>query len=393
MSLVVSSPEDMILLYCSRTDVEHNTFEKVNSALNDDLDWNYIVSNAQQHGISELLYYNLSKNDYNNLVPENVLNYLKKQYYTNVARNMLFYQDLNKVLTGLKDAKIDVIILKGGALAETVYPDIGLRPFSDIDILVQEKDLQRAKEVVSFSGYVLDECVSPEAHNEEFGCDLHYVNKKFVLEIHWHIVRKTGNDRYTRIQIDELWKRAIPAKIANVDVLVFSPDDLLLHLCIHLPRHRYNRLIWFCDISEVIRRCDVDWPRFVKNARKYRTIAYMYYGLYFTDKLLDCGVPANVLDELKPFHFETKVFESIPNDLLPDKKNVLQVNPLLKLLLIDRKWDRFRYLWEYVFPPYGVLARSYSTSGPRVYLFYLIHPVNLGFKSIKRLLAIAGFKR
>ena len=387
------SKEDMVLLHCARTD--DADLHEMRDALDGGLDWNYLTMNALYHGVAPLLHRSLSRIDDVSLVPERVTAVLRERYYITLARNMIHYDELGTALRMFADAGIDVIILKGGALAETVYRDIGLRPFSDVDILVREEDLQRAKEVMAKIGYVLDERISPAAHNEEFGCDLHYViNEGHVLEIHWHIARKTGNDRYTRILIDELWKRALPARIADVDTLVLSPEDLLLHLCIHLPRHRYNRLIWFCDIAEVVRQGDVDWDRLVETAKECRAMAYMYYGLHFTDDLLGRGVPERVLDELKPSCFERKVFGSIPRDLLPDKKNVLQINPMLKMFLIDRTQDRFRYLGEYLFPPVGVLARSYSVSesSARVYFYYIVHPLHLGVKGVKRLLTIAGSK-
>ena len=385
------SKEELVLLHGARTD--DADLHGIRDALGSEPDWEYLTRNALYHGVAPLLYRNLEGIDDVSLVPERVTAVLRERYYITLARNMIHYEELGTALRVFADAGIDVIVLKGGALAETVYRDIGLRPFSDVDILVREEDMQRAKEVMTKIGYVLDERISPEAHNEEFGCDLHYIiNGGHVLEIHWHIARKTGNDRYTRILIDELWKRALPARIADVDTLVLSPEDLLLHLCIHLPRHRYNRLIWFCDIAEVVRQGDVDWDRLVDTAKECRAMAYMYYGLHFTDYLLGCDVPASVLDELKPSRFERKVFESIPRDLLPDKNNVLQINPMLKMFLIDRTFDRLRYLWEYFFPPIGVLARSYSVSGSRVYLYYIVHPLHLGIESIRRLLSITGSK-
>ena len=63
---------------------------------------------------------------------------------------------------------------------------------------------------------------------------------------------------------------------------------------------------------------------------------------------------------------------------------------LMKILLIDRKRDRLRYLWAYIFPPVELLARMYSVSGKRVYLYYIVHPVHVWFKTVRRLAAIVG---
>ncbi len=377
----------MLLLTCACTDA---STQRISEILNKPLNWDYVVINAQRHGISSLLYRSLSRSEDADLVPERVMKHLRGQYYATISRNMRLYDELCKILPSYRDAGIDVIVLKGAALAETVYHDIGMRGFNDVDILVKKDDLQKAKKIAQAAGYNLDERISPETYNEKFGCDLHYI-KNVILEIHWGIARKTGNDRFAKIEIDELWKNATFAKIANVDTLVLSPEDMLLHLCIHLPRHRYNRLIWFCDISEIIRQHDIKWNYVLKNAEKYRTKAYLYYGLRFTSELLGAEVPEYVLHELKPNRFETKLFCSIPRDMVPiNKKNVLQINPLLKLLLVDRARDRLKFLCAYFFPHVESLERMYSVSRKRVYFYYIYHPLIIAFKSARRLVAFAA---
>ena len=361
----------------------------VKEALNSRLDWNYIMKHALRHGISPLLYHNLSKIDNASIVPARIMEHLRGQYYATFTKNMHYYNELSKILHSLKDAGIEVIVLKGAALAEAVYGDIGLRPFGDVDFLVLEFDLQKTKQKLTEHGYILDEHVSPMKHNEKFGCDLNYVNNSNVFEIHWHIARKTGSDRYLKIEIDRMWKNARPARIADVDTFILSPEDLLFHLCIHLPKHRYNRLIWLCDIMEVIRHSNINWEYVLKNAKKYRAKAYMYYGLHFTDELLGCdgsGIPPNVLSELKPPRIETILFNSILNEILSNKRNVLPIFNLMRPLLIDRIQDRFKYLLEYIFPPVELLAHRYSVPGlKKIYFYYLINPIYLWFESIKRL--------
>ena len=388
------SPKDVVLLYCARTNMDEKVVYKVKEALSSGLensDWDYIILNALQHGISPLLYHNLSKIDDANLVPERIREHLRGQYYTTLTRNMLYYNELSKVLQSFKDAGIEAIVLKGAALAEAVYGDIGLRPFGDVDFLVHEFDLQKAKQKLSELGFILDEQVSPMEHNEKFGCDLNYVKNSYVFEIHWHIARKTGSDRFVKIEIDRMWKNALPARIAGVDTFVLSPEDLLFHLCIHLPKHRYNRLIWLCDIMEVIRHDDINWEYVLKNAKKYRAKAIMYYGLHFANELLGCGgsdIPSNVLSELKPPRFETIVFNSILDEILSNKRNVLPIFNLMRPLLIDRTQDRFKYLLEYIFPPVELLAHGYSVpESKKIYFYYLIHPIYLWVESIKRFMS------
>ena len=80
--------------------------------------------------------------------------------------------------------------------------------------------------------------------NEATPTDIH-------LEIHWHIDR--SSHPFT-IDLDGMWERALPAIIAEVEALVLSPEDLLLHLCLHTCKHKLTGgLRPFCDIAETIR--------------------------------------------------------------------------------------------------------------------------------------------
>ncbi len=373
--------ENELLLSCSCTNPDKDRIKEI---LGNRLNWDYIGANAGRHGISSLLYRNLSHFDGLGVIPDKVMKHFKGQYFSTIARNRHHYDELRKILQSFKDAGIPVIILKGAALAELVYHDVGLRGFNDIDILVRKEDLWKVKRRVLEAGYFLDERVSPEAYNEKFGCDLNYF-KDFPLEIHWDILRKVGSDKPTKVTIEELWKNATPVRITDIDTLILAPEDMLLHLCIHLPKHRYNRLIWLCDLSEIITYYDIDWNQVLKNANKCKAKLYMYYGLYFSSKLVGANVPPYVLQKLKPNDLETKLFLLINKDIISGKKNVLsQITPLFKVLLIDRYLDRIRYLVEYFFPPIEMMEHRYGLSGSRIYFHRITYPIYIVMKNFKR---------
>ncbi|MDY6865830.1 MAG: nucleotidyltransferase family protein [Halobacteriota archaeon] len=372
--------------------MDDTTLKIVKGALKFDLNWEYVVRNGAEHGILPLLHHNLSKLD-EGLVPENIMVYLRKQYNVNVAKNLTYYEELGKVLRVFREEGIGTIILKGAALAETVYGDIGLRPFSDVDLLIKKENLSEAKKILSEMGYMLDEEVSPEKYNEEYGCDLYYAGKKNIIEIHWNILRKLGSDRFMRIDIRDIWERARPASISGVDTLVMSPEDQLLHLCIHLPKHRYNRLIWLCDILEVVKHYNIDWDQIIRSSEDCRTKAHIYYGLQFSDEMLGPEVPPEVLRRLRPNPLERMLVRPVLKDVLSDDRRIMPIFNLMKLFLIDKHTDRIRYLWIYIFPPVESLERKYSVSGSRVYFYYILHPFYVIFTTARRFLAIFGFSK
>ena len=106
------SSEDRLLLYCARISLDDGVTHEVKEVLNDYVDWGYVVESSIRHGISPLLYWNLSKIDDGRYVLDEVMAKLRKSYYRTTAWNMLLHDELNKVLKAFKDAGIDVIVIK-----------------------------------------------------------------------------------------------------------------------------------------------------------------------------------------------------------------------------------------------------------------------------------------
>ena len=70
-----------------------------------------------------------------------------------MGRNTIIFNELKTLLKILKHANIDVVLLKGTALIASVYPDLAFRFMSDIDILIRENDLVKARENLLANGY------------------------------------------------------------------------------------------------------------------------------------------------------------------------------------------------------------------------------------------------
>lgn len=170
------------------------------------MDWKYTLECSIKQGISPLFYWNLKKINYDKYVPSEIIKNLEKIYYSNLARNMLLYDELSKILTAFKKADIDTIVLIGAFLTEEVYKNIGLRPMSDIDLLVKEEDIQKAKKELiklKYSAYVY-----PTKTHEKFQtvCSeelpFTHQNKNSYVEIHWDI--QPRNTPYM-IDINKFW--------------------------------------------------------------------------------------------------------------------------------------------------------------------------------------------
>ena len=206
---------------------------------------------------------------------------------------MRVYHELARVLETLQDEDISVIALKGAHLAEVVYGNIALRPMSDVDLLVKEPDLSRVEKKLLAMGYTPDEKNTAELAERCVHFTYKLPREGLCMEIHWNI--QLSNSPFN-VDVDGLWKRTRPAMIAGVRVLALSPEDLLLHLCLHTAfRHLFGQsaLRSLCDISETIRHYQdqIDWEQVRHRAHQWGIGNCLHLTLHLASKLLGAAVP------------------------------------------------------------------------------------------------------
>ena len=68
-------------------------------------------------------------------------------------RNDIYSLGLREILHAFNAAGIDAVVLKGAALAHVLYPAVGLRPMSDIDLLVDPRLTRRAQVLLAELGF------------------------------------------------------------------------------------------------------------------------------------------------------------------------------------------------------------------------------------------------
>jgi hypothetical protein len=115
------SNENRLLLYCAQTKIPETTLDQIRSLISLPLNWEEVLKSASWNGIAPLLHHNLKNiRKESHLIPQEVMDRLKKAYYGNMARNMYLYAELRRILEVFREKDVEVIVLKGAALAEMV---------------------------------------------------------------------------------------------------------------------------------------------------------------------------------------------------------------------------------------------------------------------------------
>ena len=231
---------------------------------------------ALYHGTIPLLFWNLSRLAPDD-VPKTTLDQLKAASNAIACRNLSLTGELLKLLNLFRERGIRALPLKGPALAAAAYGNLSLRQFCDLDILVPKEDMLKAKEVLTLHGYhpKLDLTAGEEAAYLKSHHDYKFVRAQdsVVVEIQWGVTQWSFAFPF---DFEDAWKHRQVISVAGASVLNIAPEILLLMLCVHGTKHRWEQLKWICDIAEMVDtyREKLDWDRLMDQAGDPRRRAH-----------------------------------------------------------------------------------------------------------------------
>lgn len=177
-------------------------------------------------------------------VPRSVARTLHRAHVTSVIRSTAQMRRLSRILTALGQHGIEPVLLKGVALLNSLYPNIGARPCGDIDFLVESEAMPTVDKVIVELGY---------RHQSETTDAKMYVDRQGVtLDVHHRF--KLFED----IEGFDLISEVTPQFASVPTISVFEPNALLVHLVFHLRGHRRDMgyfLAWILDIGLLLNQC------------------------------------------------------------------------------------------------------------------------------------------
>ncbi len=344
---------------------QDTTQDQINRYLNgfQKVDWEQLLAASRQGGAQPLLYLKLNALGEQITVPAFVLKELHEGYLASTGRNMVMLHNTAKILTACQAAGIDVTGLKGIYLVENVYQAIGARPFGDVDLMVRKAQISGAVSQLEQLGYHQSTYFSAADTNLDIKHVPPMVNEAGVtVELHWTILEE--EEPFT-IDVGGLWARAIPAQIGGVGVLALSPEDLLVHLCLHLGyQHSWNMgFRGLYDIAEVLRHFEttLDWTMVRQIAEDWGAERVTWMALDLAEALFGAPVPKAFMDALQPGSLEPWMIAQARSLLMSTAAPKAPMTPDLAGLAGEKGIiKRFKRLFSRVFIPRSRLARLYN---------------------------------
>ncbi|MBC8431701.1 MAG: nucleotidyltransferase family protein [Desulfobacterales bacterium] len=361
------------------------------------LDWHWAITYAFRHGLSPLLYRTLGRLIHNfssikmiqgkvsdpNLPPginQDWFNMLFDSYMSTLRRNSHIQSALKELDETLADIDITCIIWKGAALINGVYPDIGLRPMDDIDVLVPKKHIEKFKKVIRQLGFI------PRP-----AYPLTWNRREIVLDLHLDVVHSERiSSRLTALPItaETLLPETLP--LSNFKkLLTLSPQDDLICIATHALKHGFSRDIWLIDAVNLL----TQYPEIIRKPENLIQRAQdlkATFPLYILFSLLEtCPVNLDLgfICRLRPkkFGFFARLFVRS----LKNARQIPYAGEIFYLFLLDSYQQQISFLLETMFPSRQVMRQLFPDKRFMPYWFYYPHRilrlVGMGMETFKAL--------
>jgi hypothetical protein len=287
--------------------------------------------------------------------PDEVRRELERRARVAAARELVRAREITCVLDALAARQVFPIILKGAALAYSVYGSPLIRPHVDTDLLIARDQIAIVRDVLEGRHYF----EPPLTDGELVFCQFHMAKidafgTGHVFDVHWKISTQTlFADLLT---YDELLGGRVAVPALGAHARTASAIHALLLACIHPVMHHRNadRLIWFCDIDLLVRRlADEELRCFAQLAISKQVAAICARQLSIASERFHTPVPSHVIDTLT----RASAGEPTAVYLRPQRR---WHQELFWNIRNHRRWiDRLRLIREVFFPNAQYMLHAY----------------------------------
>jgi hypothetical protein len=351
------APEWDLVLAASCADPRESDLSRIRSLLNPrvldrPVEWEAVFRLAYHHGTSSLLYQNLSR--LGGIVPSSELAAVRRSYERNVHKSLFLAREMIRILDHLDAMGIEVIPYKGIVLSEVYYGDMALRQSGDMDLFVRRHDVRRINSAIRQVGYILRVPIPEDAAEDYlasgYECTFDSPAGRNLLELQWAL-----QPRFYAVDfdMDGLFERSVNVTVAGRRVKTPSPEDLLLVLSVHAAKHVWGRLIWLCDIAQILKLGNLNWDWVQAHARKFGIERILHVTLRLVDRLLATAIPAPIENSILADHaaraFADEIAVAVPRGVSYEEQQISYFRLMMRLR--ERKTDRLRFLARLTFTP------------------------------------------
>ena len=216
-------------------------------------------------------------------------------------RAALFHLRRDAVVAALHRAGIPVVLLKGIAVAESLYDEPFHREFEDLDILVRRHALDEAVQALAPLGYT-----TPADRRRELAYLRHHFHMFLehpsarALEVHWDF---SFPGLAFRMDPDAVFAGARPLRPNSPGgaPMVPRPEHMVLHLVLENIQEGFSRLGRLVDLDRLAVAAEgIDWDFLGYEARRGGLAHPTWATVRLARELMHTEIPGEAIAGLRP---------------------------------------------------------------------------------------------
>jgi len=281
-----------ILGLCARSEAHDLFYCRLIKEVDQIKDWSKLPQQVEINGLAPLAYTHLKA--INALLPASVLREMQALLLRHRKASQVYTQALGELLLACNQRGIEIFLLKGAALVHLVYPEPGMRPMKDLDLLVRPKDARLMELVLLELGYHPS---PPKFYKPETAFHLPPMVRvcqgmRVNVEVHTNLF--PDSDFYQSDLFDRLAASAQTFEMDGATARTLGWEDMLWHVHGHafgLPGQLNVEfhLLGVADLVGIVEKYHerIDWRRVHRQyPRLYYALPALHYLTPWSDDVI-----------------------------------------------------------------------------------------------------------
>jgi hypothetical protein len=162
----------------------------------------------------------------------------------------------------LTDVGMEPVVLKGPAVA-TRYPEVGLRPMEDIDLLLPRSQHDQALRALQSRGWQVRRAARADGYDSVLA---HRELPSIAVELHYGF--DAPHERVGKLDAQTMWESRVPMECFGTEAFGLPLPEEIVFLALHAakPFHAFSRIVWVADLGMIVGAAElcgaqVDWER------------------------------------------------------------------------------------------------------------------------------------
>lgn len=268
--------------------------------------------------------------------------------YTQVGiRNSAMLDEFALIAEQFHQHSVRFIVLKGADVISRLYGVRGVRPISDVDVLVHESDLATIDQLLRHLGFTQQIDGNPAYASSKWSLSLDFITSVWYLDAH---------------ELTALWNRAPSRVFGTTTISCLDTADLLIYLTAYSVIHRGHLSASFVqDVKLLVEQESPDWPLVLARVRQAELQIPLFHGLsHVRNTLPAVPIPDSVLSLLAPRTVRERMLTRLLAKLVTTEP-LPEIGHLL-LFLTQPDANKIRWLKHRLFPSASFLSYRYGST-------------------------------